>query len=73
MHEKCIEFVVDYCRQSCPTWSHCISTSKGFDKGDVEDKKGLLFCLKVVECEITGVDVNEEEIENKVAVVMEGK
>ena len=71
MHEKCIEFVVEYCRQSCPTWAHCISTSKGFDTGDKKDKTDMLFCLKVVECEIQGLEVDEEAIEKEIAKIME--
>jgi len=62
MHEKCIEFIVDYCRQACPTWANCISTAKGFVKGDIEDKKALLFCLKSVE----NPDRSEEEIEKEI-------
>lgn len=49
MHEKCIEFVVEYCREICPTWSNCIATTRGFDTGNRKDKEDLLFCLKSVE------------------------
>ena len=66
MHEKCIEFVVEFCRQSCPTWAHCISTAKGFVKGDIEDKKALLFCLKSTEHQNAGKKVIEEEIEKEI-------
>jgi len=70
MHEKCVEFVVEYCRISCPTWSHCISTSTGLDTGDKKDKTDMLFCLKVVEREIQGLEVNEEEIELEIANII---
>ena len=63
MHEKIVGFIVEHCRVVCPTWSHCIATSKGFEKGDVEDIKSTLFCLKCVEREANGLEVNEEEIE----------
>ena len=66
MHEKCIEFVVEYCKTSCPNWSHCIATSQGFDNGDIEDKKGLLFCLKCVEEEKLGLEVDEEAIDKEI-------
>ena len=62
MHEKCIEFIVEYCRASCPAWSHCIATSKGFEKGDKEDRKSLLFCLKSIE----NPNMTEEEIEKEI-------
>jgi len=67
MHEKCVMFVVEYCREICPNWAHCISTSSGFENGDVEDKKSLLFCLKIVEREIAGLEVIEEEIEQEIS------
>ena len=69
MHEKCVEFVVEYCKVSCPTWAHCISTASGFEKGDVEDKKDLLFCLKSTEHQIAGDDVDEEQIELEIEKV----
>ncbi|MCP6718917.1 MAG: hypothetical protein KJI71_01615 [Patescibacteria group bacterium] len=69
MHEKCITFIVEYCRLICPNWAHCISTSTGFEKGDAEDKKSLLFCLKTVEHEIAGEVVSEEEIEREISVM----
>lgn len=69
MHKKCVEFVVEYCREVCPTWAHCISTASGFTKGDVEDKKSILFCLKVVEHEIAGNVVSEEEIEKEISAI----
>ena len=69
MHEKCVEFVVEYCRVSCPTWSHCISTASGFENGDIEDKKDLLFCLKSTEHQIAGEDVDEEQIELEIEKV----
>lgn len=62
MHEKCIEFIVEYCRGTCSTWANCINTSSGFEKGDVEDKKRLLFCLKSVE----NPDRSKEEIEKEI-------
>ena len=67
MHEKCIEFIVEFCRNTCPTWAHCISTSSGFEKGDIEDKKALLFCLKSKEYQNAGKEVNEEAIEKEIA------
>ncbi|KKK45915.1 hypothetical protein LCGC14_1079610 [marine sediment metagenome] len=67
MHEKCVEFVVEFCREICPTWAHCISTSSGFEKGDVGDKKSLLFCLKITERESEGLEVIEEEIEQEIS------
>ena len=69
MHEKCVEFVVEYCKISCPTWAHCIATSMGFDNGDKKDKKDLLFCLKCVEAEIAGIEVDEEQIELEIEKV----
>lgn len=69
MHEKCIKFIVEYCRPICPKWAHCISTSKGFETGDKEDIKATLFCLKTVEHEIAGDVVNEEEIEQEISVI----
>ncbi|MFW9971919.1 MAG: hypothetical protein ACFFDF_17150 [Candidatus Odinarchaeota archaeon] len=69
MHEKVIKFVVEYCRPVCPKWAHCISTSKGFEKGDTEDIKCTLFCLKSVEREIAGKEINEEEIEQEISTI----
>ena len=66
MHEKCIEFVVEYCRQSCPTWANCIKTARGYDEGTLNDLKGLLFCLKCVEAEKLGLEVDEEAIDKEI-------
>lgn len=66
MHEKCIEFVVEYCRNVCPTWAHCIATSKGFDTGNKRDKEDILFCLKSVEYQFKGIEKTEEEIEKEI-------
>ena len=73
MHEKCIEFVVEYCKPSCPTWAHCISTAVGFENGDKRDSEDLLFCLKCTEYKVQGIEKTEEEIELEVATIMEGK
>lgn len=62
MHENCIEFVVEFCREKCPTWAHCIATAKGFDKGDKRDKEDILFCLKSIE----SPEKSEEEIEKEI-------
>ncbi len=66
MHEKCVEFIVEHCRNICPTWSNCISTAKGFESYTIEDKKDLLFCLKTIERTSKGLDVIEEEIEEEI-------
>lgn len=65
MHEKCVEFVVEYCRNVCLEWASCISTAKGFDKGNKEDITNLLFCLKGVE----NPGKTEEEIEQEIATL----
>jgi hypothetical protein len=63
MHEKCVEFIVEYCRNICPNWSHCIATALGFDKGDENDKRDLFFCLKSVE----NPDKTEDQIEQEIS------
>lgn len=62
MHENNIRFIVEYCRKSCPKWAECISTALGFEKGDENDIRALLFCCKSVE----EPDKDEKEIDAEV-------
>ena len=45
MHEICVEFVVDNCRDYCDQWHKCIQESFGYQNGTKKDLENLEGCL----------------------------
>jgi len=75
MDKKCVEFVVEYCKPICSSWSKCIAEAKGFDCP--KDAKDLLACLILNEHERNGdpimnhEDDYNEEIDSKWDLIKE--